>query len=108
MKYAGDLVLLDTEEAILQGMIDKLKLYDAMEWKLMWKKNKLIRISMQPSPMQIMIDQKQAENVEYLTYLGSILTNDARCTGEMKSRTTMAKVAITNKKTFSPTNWTWN
>jgi hypothetical protein len=63
----------------------------------------LMRISRQPSAMQIIIDQKQAENVAYFTYLGSIITNDVRRTGEMKSRTTMAKVAGINKKTFSPT-----
>jgi hypothetical protein len=41
---------------------------------------------MQPSPVQIMIDQNQAENVEYFNYLGSMITNDARCTREMKSK----------------------
>ena len=47
-----------------------------------------------------MIDQKQLENVEYFKYLGSLLTNDGRCTREMKSRIAMAKAAFSNKKTF--------
>jgi hypothetical protein len=46
-----------------------------------------------------MIDQKQLENMEYFNYLGSILTNDARCTREIKSRIAMAKAAL-NKKTL--------
>ena len=58
--------------------------------------------------MQIMRDQTQEENVEYFTYFGSIITNYARCTREIKSKTTMAKAAFIKKKTFSPTNWTWN
>jgi len=33
-----------------------------------------------------MIDQKQLENVESFKYLGSILTNDGRCTYEIKCR----------------------
>jgi biotin synthase-related radical SAM superfamily protein len=66
-----------------------------------------MRIARQPSPMQIMTDQKQEENVAYFTYFGSIITNCARCTREIKSKTSMAKAAFI-KKTFSPTNWTWN
>jgi hypothetical protein len=44
------------------------------------EKNKVMKISSQPLPVKIMIDQKQLENVEYFKYLGSILTNDGRCT----------------------------
>jgi hypothetical protein len=43
--------------------------------------------------MKIIIDQKQLENVEYFDYLGSMITNDARCTREIKSRIAMAKAA---------------
>ena len=41
------------------------------------EKSKVVRISRQPSPIQIMIDQKQPEKVEYFSYLGSMITNDA-------------------------------
>ena len=44
------------------------------------------------------IDQKQLENVESFKYLGSMLTNDGRCTCEIKSRITMAKVAFNKKR----------
>jgi hypothetical protein len=57
-----------------------------------------MRISRQPSPMKIMLDQKQLENVEYFNYLGSVITNDARCTREIKSRIAMAKAAFNKKK----------
>jgi len=45
-----------------------------------------------------MIDQKQMENVECFKYLGSMLTNDGRCTREIKSRIAMAKAAFSKKK----------
>jgi hypothetical protein len=61
-------------------------------------KTKVMRISTQPSPMKIMIDQNQLENVEYFNYLGSMITNYARCTREIKSRTAMAKAAFNKKK----------
>jgi hypothetical protein len=40
------------------------------------EKTKVMRISRQPLPVKIMINQKQLENVESFKYLGSILTND--------------------------------
>jgi hypothetical protein len=45
-----------------------------------------------------MINQKQLGNVEYFNYLGSIITDDARCTCEIKSRIAMAKPAFNKKK----------
>ena len=47
-----------------------------------------------------MIDQKQLENVECFKYLGSMLTNDGRCTREIKSRIAMAKAAFSKKETL--------
>ena len=45
-----------------------------------------------------MIEQKQLENVESFKYLGSFLTNDGRCTCEIKCRTAMAKAAFNKKR----------
>jgi hypothetical protein len=36
--------------------------------------------------------------VEYFNYLGSVITSDARCTREIKSRIVMAKAAFDKKK----------
>jgi hypothetical protein len=62
------------------------------------KKTKLMRISRQSFPVKIMIDQKQLENVESFKYLGSILTNDERCTCEIKCMIAMAKAAFNKKR----------
>jgi hypothetical protein len=64
------------------------------------EKTKVMRISRQPFPVRIMINQKQLENVESFKYLGSILTNDGRCTCEIKCTIAMAKAAFNKKKTF--------
>jgi hypothetical protein len=97
VKYADDLVLLAKEEKVLQDMIDKL--IEIRRWKMEMnvEKTKVMRISRQPSPVKIMIDQKQLENMESFKYLGSILTNDGKCTCEIKCMITMAK-ATYNKK----------
>ena len=68
--------------------------------KMKVEKTKVMRISRQPSPVKIMIGQKQLENVECFKYLGSILTNDGRYSCEIKSRIVMAKVVFNKKKTL--------
>ena len=58
VKYAEDLVLMAKEETVLQGMIDKLietGRYYGMEMNV--EKTKVMRISRQPSPVTITIDQ---------------------------------------------------
>ena len=85
LKYADDLLLLAKEEKVLEDMIDKLIEIggcDGMEMNV--EKTKVMSISRQPFPVKIMIDQKQLENVKSLKYLGTILTNDGRCTCEIK------------------------
>jgi hypothetical protein len=46
-------------------------------------------------------DQKQTEYVEYFGSLGSMITNDARCTHEIYSRIAMAKAAFKKKILFT-------
>jgi hypothetical protein len=58
-----------------------------------------MRIS-RPFPVKIMIQQKQLENVESFKYLGSILTNDGRCTCKIKCRIATDKAAFNKKRAF--------
>ena len=99
VKSADDLVLMAKKEKVLQGMIDKLietGRYYGMEINV--EKTKVMRISRQASPITITIDQKQVENVKCFKYLGSMLTEDGRCTCEIKSRIAMAKAVFNKKK----------
>ena len=100
-KYADDLVLLAKEEMVVHDMIDKLieiGRYYGMEINV--EKTKVMRISRQPFSVKIIINQKQLENVESFKYFGSILTNDGRCTCEIKCRIAMAKAAFNKKRTL--------
>jgi len=62
-------------------------------------KTKVMRISRQQSPIQIMTHQKHLENVEYFSCLSCMIIKGARCKREIKSRIALAKAAF-NKKTF--------
>ena len=103
---ADDLVLMAKEETVLQGMIDKLiKIGRCYGMEMNVEKIKVMRISRQPSPVTIMTDQKQLENVEYFKYFGSMLTKDWRCTCEIKSSIAMKKSAFKEKNLLSA-HWT--
>ena len=98
-KYADDLVLLAKEEKVLQDIIDKLiEIGRCYGMEMSVEKSKVMRTSRQLFPVNIMIDQNQLENVESLKDLGSILTNDTRCTCEIKCRIAMAEAAFNKKR----------
>ena len=90
MKYADDLVLLAKEEAVLHRMTERLIAIRCYGMEMNVQTTMVMRISRKPQPKQIMIDQKQLENVEYFSHLASMTTNDTRCTWEIKSRIAMA------------------
>jgi len=72
--------LLAKEEAILQGKIDGLiEIRKCCGLEMNVEKTKVMRISRPPSPLQIMVDQKQTETVEYFNYLSSMIKDNARC-----------------------------
>ena len=92
-------MLLAKEEKVLQDMIDKLiEIGACYGMEINVEKTKVMRISRQPFPVKIMLDQKQLDNVEYFKYLGRILTNDGRCTFEIKCEFAMVKVAFNKKR----------
>jgi hypothetical protein len=64
VKYADDLVLLAKEQSVLYGMIDRLsEIGRCYGMEMNVEKTKVMRISRQPYPIKIVIDQKQLENV---------------------------------------------
>jgi len=86
VKYADHLVLLDKEEKVVQDMTDKsIETGGCHGMEMNVEKIKVMRISRQPFPVKIMIDQWQLEKVESFKYFSSILTNDGRCTGKLNA-----------------------
>jgi hypothetical protein len=82
-------------------MIDKLiEIGRCYGMEMNVEKTKVMRISRQPLPVKLITDQKQLENVESFKYLSSILTNDGKCTCEIKCRIAVAKAAFNKKSTL--------
>jgi len=67
VKYADDPVLLAKAYKVIEDMTDKLiEIGRCYGMEMNVEKTKVMRISRQPFPAKIMIDQKQLENVESL------------------------------------------
>jgi hypothetical protein len=77
--------------------MEQLKCEDIMEWTLIWKKTKVMKISRQPPQFTLW---KQLENVEYFNYVGSMVTNTEIYTREIKSRIAIARAALNKTKTL--------
>jgi hypothetical protein len=58
------MVLLSKEETVLQGIIDRpIEIRRPYGMDMNIEKPKVMKFSRQPSPVQIMVDQKELENV---------------------------------------------
>jgi hypothetical protein len=80
---------------MLQGTTKRLiQIRRCHEMEMNVEKTKVLRIPRQPSSIRIMTDQKQMENVEYFNYLGTMITNDARCIHGIKSRINIPKATF--------------
>jgi hypothetical protein len=98
MQYQDDLLLLAKEEAVPHGMTYLIDIGKCYGVEMNVEKTKVMRISRLPSAVWIMLNQKQLENVDYFYYLGSVMTDDARCTFEIKLSISMTKAAFKKKK----------
>ena len=94
-------MLLAKEETVLQGKADgQTEIGRRYGMEMNVEKIRVKRISRHLFPVQIMLDQKQLKNVEYFNYLENMITNNARCTLEIKSRIAMAKAVFNRNKTL--------
>jgi hypothetical protein len=56
---------------------------------------------------QVVVVQEQPENVECSNYFGSLLTNDAKCTREIKCSVITEKSHVQQEEDFSPPKWNY-
>jgi hypothetical protein len=71
------------------------------------EETKVIGMTRRPSPVLIRRDLKQINNMEYFNYLGSVITNNLRCTrAKLNTRLPWQRQHSTRRRLFSSTNWT--
>jgi hypothetical protein len=72
--------------------------------KMNVEETKVMIISSEPPQVQIVIDQKRLENVEYFNYLGSVIINDVHV--KLSPRLPQQKQHSTGRRHFSTASWT--
>jgi hypothetical protein len=65
-----------------------------------------MRISRQPTPVAMKINQKQLENVKSFRYLGSMLTEDGSVLAKLNPGLPWQKLHLKRRRIFLPANWT--
>ena len=97
--YADDTVLLARNKVGLENLLHILKEESEIRGlNINRKKTKLMVFSKNKiSPKcKITLDDEELQQVESFNYLGSVLTQDCRCTSAMKTRIALAKKSFTD------------
>src|SRR5580693_5892141 len=101
VKFADDQGMVASSEQGLQRLMDALattaKKYD-MKINIKKTKTMLVSKSNIGGTVSIVIDGLLVEQVNKFQYLGSMMTEDGRCTTEVKRRIAMAKDAFSKRK----------
>jgi len=70
---------------------------------MLWNRNECGKtkvpngILKEPPAVQIVTDKKQLENIKFCNYLGRMITKDAKCTRDIKSKTAIIKTTFQQK-----------
>ena len=99
IRYADDTVLLARNKVDLENLLHILKEESEIRGlNINRKKTKLMVFSKNKiSPKcKITLDDEELQQVESFNYLGSVLTQDCRCTSDNKTRIALAKKSFTD------------
>ena len=101
LRFADDTAVIADSEDKLQLLMTTLK--DACEkhgMEINTNKNKteVMVISKEPEKFSIYLNEEKINQTETFTYLGTLITEDEKCTKEIKCRIAQSKTAFTNLK----------
>ena len=99
IRYADDTVLLARSKVDLEKLLHVLKEESEIRGlNINRKKTKIMVFSKSKiSPKcRITLDDEELQQVESFNYLGSVLTQDCRCTSDIKTRIALAKKSFTD------------
>ena len=101
MRFADDQAMVAGKEDDLQRMMDRLnKAATEYGMRINTKKTKMMERSRREGEVKNMKMTIAGEEIEQATefcYLGSLISDDAKCHKEIKKRITMGKEAFTHK-----------
>ena len=102
LRFADDQAMMANKEEDLQRMMDELnRISKEYGMKINTRKTKVMKISREANGeknMKITINGEVIEQVTEFCYLGSLISEDAKCHKEIKKRIAMGKEAFTKRK----------
>src|SRR6218665_3612587 len=102
LRFADDQAMVAGKVEDLQRMMDRLnKTTTEYGTKINTKKTKVMKISRiegEEKNLKITIDGEEIKQVTEFCYLGSLISDDAKCHTEIKKRIAMGKEAFTKRK----------
>ena len=95
VRFADDQAMIATSEAGLQRMMDKTNVVvEEYGMRMNVKKTKVMCISREPTQIKVQLNGEELEQVTNFKYLGSMITQQGTCQGDVKARIAMAKIAF--------------
>ena len=107
IRFADDTVIIADSEEKLQALLDAVRREsENMGLKINIKKTEVVVASKNPEPpiCNILIDGTRVKQSSSFVYLGSTITQDARCNTETEKRIMIARNAFNNMKTLLTNN----
>ena len=99
IRFADDQAILSSSNKGLQILMNRLdEVSKDYGMRINVKKTKIMKISKYGGNMKIVINGTELEQVDEYVYLGSLITQDAKCHWEIRRRTAMGKEAFMQRK----------
>ncbi|KAL4149828.1 hypothetical protein QTP88_003684 [Uroleucon formosanum] len=101
LRFADDIALVANSEIDLKRALEKIaKGFQNYHLKINWNKTKIMMCQKKNRihRLRIKIDNHILDQVENFRYLGSIISQDGKCTMDIKARIAQAKTAFMNKR----------
>uniref|UniRef100_A0A8D8SQ06 Reverse transcriptase n=1 Tax=Cacopsylla melanoneura TaxID=428564 RepID=A0A8D8SQ06_9HEMI len=80
------------------------EVFERYKMKINMKKTEILVCSKEKDEVNILVNNERIKQITIFKYLGSNITEDAKCTGDIKQRIVLAKIAFNKKKTLLCSN----
>uniref|UniRef100_A0A8D8TI87 Craniofacial development protein 2 n=1 Tax=Cacopsylla melanoneura TaxID=428564 RepID=A0A8D8TI87_9HEMI len=105
LRFADDIAVLAPDEFNLKRSLETMnEVFEKYKMKINMKKTEILVCAKEREEVNIKINNEKIKQINTFKYLGSNITEDAKCTSDIKQRIALAKIAFNKKKTLLCSN----
>lgn len=105
LRFADDIAVLAPDEFNLKRSLETMnEVFERFNIKINMKKTEILVCTKEREEVNIQINNEKIKQINTFKYLGSNITEDAKCTSDIKQRIALAKIAFNKKKTLLCSN----